>query len=190
VEYSMSYNIPLATNQSYGVMQSGPGLTANNGIISTTGSAAGGDVGYFYSSLTQLNLQPINIVTLTNTTLSQGITLVLGSQLRVSKPANYALQVTIQFTKSTSAGGAAIGFFWLRKNGIDVPDSATDVITSTSGAGVVLAVNYTLPLLANDYLEMVWYANTTNSELIAIPAQTGPPTIPAAPSVRMTLLQV
>lgn len=186
----MSYNQPLASNTKYGVMQAGVGLTATNGIVSATGGSVGGDVGYFYSSLTQTNALAINTVTLTNTTLSQGITLGAGSKLTVTKSANYTLQVTIQFAKSTSAGGAATGFFWLRKNGIDVPDSATDVITTAAGAGVVLAVNYTLPLLAGEYLEIVWSANTANAELIAIPAQAGPPVIPAAPSVRMTLLQV
>ena len=185
----MSYNIPLATAQTYGVMQVGAGLSVTNGVVSTTGVLTG-DVGYFYSSATQTNLLPINTVTLSNTALSQGITLVSGSRLTVSKAANYALQVNIQFAKSTSAGPAATGFFWLRKNGIDVVDSASDVVTTSSGAGAILAVNYILPLLANDYLEIVWSANTTNAELISIPIQPGPPAIPAAPSVRMTLLQV
>lgn len=186
----MSYNQPLASTTDYGVVKVGSGIGVTNGVISATGSGTGGDVGYFYSGVTQTNLLPINTVTLSNTTLSQGITLVAGSRLTVSKAANYALQVTIQFAKSTSAGGAATGFFWLRKNGLDVADSATDVITTAAGAGVVLGVNYTLPLLVADYLEMVWSANTANAELIFIPIQTGPPAIPAAPSVRMTLLQV
>jgi hypothetical protein len=177
----MSYNQPLASTTDYGVVKVGSGINVTNGVISSSGSGTGGDVGYFYSGVTQTNLLPINTVTLSNTT---------GSQLTVSKTANYALQVTIQFAKSTSAGSAATGFFWLRKNGLDVADSATDVITTSAGAGVVLAVNYTLPLLAGDYLQMVWSANTANSELIFIPIQTGPPAIPAAPSVRMTLLQV
>jgi len=186
----MSYNQPLASATDYGVVKVGSGISVTNGVISSSGSGTGGDVGYFYSGVTQTNLLPINTVTLSNTTLSQGITLVAGSRLTVSKTANYALQVTIQFSKSTSAGGAATGFFWLRKNAVDVADSATDVITTSAGAGVVLAVNYTLSLLAADYLEMVWSANTTNAELIFIPIQTGPPAIPPAPSVRMTLLQV
>lgn len=186
----MSYNKPIASTTQYGVVKVGSGISVNNGIISANGGGGGGDVGYFYSGITQTNLQPINTVTLSNTTLSQGITLVSGSRLTVSKIANYTLQVTIQFAKSTSAGAAATGFFWLRKNGIDVADSATDIVTTAAGAGVVLSVNYTLPLLANDYLEIVWSANTTNSELIFIPIQTGPPAIPAAPSVRMTLLEV
>jgi hypothetical protein len=190
MECGMSYNKPLASTTNYGVMKVGSGLAVTNGIVSTTGTGSGGDVGYFYSNLTQLNTLSINTVTLSNTTLSQGVVLTNGSRLNVSKSANYTLQVTLQFAKSTSAGIAAVGFFWLRKNGIDVADSATDVITTSSGAGVVLAVNYTLPLLAGEYLEMVWSANTANSELIAIPAQAGPPVIPAAPSVRMTLLQV
>jgi hypothetical protein len=186
----MSYNKPIASTTEFGVVKVGSGISVTNGVISSSGSGTGGDVGYFYSGVTQTNLLPINTVTLSNTTLSQGITLVAGSRLTVSKTANYALQVTIQFSKSTSAGGAATGFFWLRKNGVDVADSATDVITTSAGAGVVLAVNYTLSLLAGDYLEMVWSANTANSELIFIPIQTGPPAIPAAPSVHMTLLQV
>lgn len=186
----MSYSQPLASTTKYGTVKVGTGLTVTNGIISTNGALTGGDVGYFYSGVTQTNSLPINTVTLSNTTLSQGVTLVAGSRITVSKTANYTLQVTIQFAKSTSAGGAAIGFFWLRKNGIDVADSATDVITTASGAGVVLAVNYTLPLVAGDYLQIVWSANTTNAELVFIPIQTGPPAIPAAPSVRMTLLEV
>lgn len=186
----MSFNQNIASTADYGVVKVGSGLQVTNGVVSTSGSLTGGDVGYFYSGITQTNLLPINIVTLSNTTLSQGITLVAGSRLTVSKSANYALQVTIQFAKSTSAGGAATGFFWLRKNNVDVADSATDVITTAAGAGVVLAVNYTLPLLAGEYLEVVWSANTTNSELIFIPLQPGPPAIPAAPSVRMNLLQV
>jgi hypothetical protein len=186
----MSYAVPPASKTKYGVVKVGNGISVVDGIISANGAGVGGDVGYFYSGITQPNLAPINVVTLSNTTLSQGITLVAGSRLTVSKAANYALQVTIQFSKSTSAGGAATGFFWLRKNGLDVADSATDVITTSAGAGVVLAVNYTLPMLANDYLEMVWSANTANSELIFIPAQVGPPIIPAAPSARMTLLEV
>jgi len=149
----MSYNQPLASITDYGVVKVGSGISVTNGVISSSGSGTGGDVGYFYSGVTQTNLLPINTVTLSNTTLSQGITLVAGSRLTVSKTANYALQVTIQFAKSSSAGPAATGFFWLRKNGVDVADSATDIITTSAGAGLVLGVNYTLSLLAADYLD-------------------------------------
>lgn len=186
----MSYNTPLASTTDFGVVKVGTGINVSNGVISTTGTFVAGDVGYFYSSVTQPNSLPINIVTLNGTTLSQGVTLQSGTRLVVSKNGNYTLQATIQFTKSTAAGPASIGFFWLRKNGLDVADSAADVVTTAAGAGVIVAINFTLPLISGDYLEIAWNATEANSELIALPLIVGPPARPAAPSVRMTLLQV
>lgn len=184
----MSYNLPLSSTTDYGVIKVGTGLSVANGVVSTTNGTR--DVGYFYANNTQTNLLPINTVALTNTTLSQGVTLVGGSQVTVSKTGNYTLDFMAQFSKSSASGAAAVGFFWLRKNGIDVPDSTSDLTTNSVSSGVVASWTYTLPLLANDYLEMVWSCPLANAILVAIPAQAGPPIIPAAPSVRMTLLQV
>jgi hypothetical protein len=186
----MSYNKPLASVSQFGVVKVGSGIAVSNGVISTTGTFVAGDVGYFYSSVTQPNSLPINIVTMNGTTLSQGVTLQSGSRLTVSKTGNYTLQSTIQFTKSTPAGPASTGFFWLRKNGLDVLDSAADVITTSAGAGVIVAINFTLPLISGDYLQIAWNADRANSELVALPAVVIPPARPSAPSVRMTLLQV
>jgi hypothetical protein len=107
----------------------------------------------------------------------------------VSKTSNYTLSIMLQFTKSTSAGGNATGFFWLCKNGVDVADSASDATSGTVQQGVIASWSYTLPMIAGDYLEMVWYSVATNAILIAIPASAGPPAIPTNPSVRMTLIQ-
>lgn len=202
----MSYNQNITSNSEYGVLKIGTGLSVTDGVVScdvtqgatgpigatglqgATGSAIGSlDLGYFYSSATQTNASSINTVTLSNTTLSQGITLVSGSRITVSKSANYNLSIMIQFTKSSSAGNSAIGYFWLRKNGVDVADSASDVTTSENNSGVVASWSYALPLVASDYLEMVWSSSLSNAILIARPAQVGPPIIPRNPSVRMTL---
>jgi len=185
----MSYTAPLASATKYGVVKVGSGISVTNGIISASGSAASPDVGYFYSTQTQANLASPNIVTMDGTGLSQGVTLVGGTQLTVSKTANYTLSIMFQFTKSTSAGGNAVGFFWLRKNGVDVPDSASDATSGTVQQGVIASWSYTLPMVAGDYLEMVWYSTAANAILIAIPASAGPPAIPTNPSVRMTLIQ-
>lgn len=184
----MSYVVPMASTTRYGVVKVGSGLSVTDGVISTTNGTR--DVGYFYANNTQTNLLSINTVGLTNTTLSQGVTLVGDSRVTVSKTGNYTLDFMAQFSKSSASGASAVGFFWLRKNGVDVPDSASDLTTNSVSSGVVASWTYTLPLLANDYLEMVWHCPLANAILIAIPAQTGPPIIPAAPSVRMTLLQV
>jgi len=185
----MSYVVPPASKTKYGVVKVGNGISVVDGIISSSGSISNPDIGYFYSTQTQTNTASPNIVTMNGTGLSQGVTLVGGSKLTVSKSANYTLLIMCQFTKSTSAGGNAVGFFWLRKNGVDVPDSASDCTSGTVQQGVIASWSYTLPLVVGDYLEMAWYSTSTNAILIAIPATVGPPAIPVNPSVRMTLIQ-
>lgn len=185
----MSFSVPFASISKYGVVKVGSGLSVTDGVISAD-AVGTRDVGYFYGANTQTNDNLINDVLMTNTTLSQGINLVDNSKLTVTKSGNYTLSIMVQFSKSSTAGGSAVGFFWLRKNGIDIPDSATDLTTSTVSSGLVGAWTYTLPMLAGDYLQMVWHCTLSNAILIALPAQAGPPIIPAAPSVRMTLLQV
>jgi hypothetical protein len=185
----MSYNQQVASATDYGVVKIGTGIAVTNGVISASGGSFIPDVGYFYSTQTQSNLASPNIVTMDGVGLSQGVTLVAGSRLTVSKTSNYTLSIMLQFTKSTSSGANATGFFWLRKNGIDVADSASDSTSGTVQQGVIASWSYTLPMIAGDYLEMVWYSVATNAILIAIPATVGPPAIPLNPSVRMTLIQ-
>ena len=185
----MSYNQNLASTSKYGAVKVGSGISVINGVISSSGSSSK-DVGSFFSTVTQTNALPANIVTLNGTSTSQGVILVSGSRLTVSKTGNYTISIMCQFTKSTSSGPSALGFFWLRKNGVDVAESASDATTSEVTSGVIASWTYTLPLNAGDYLEMVWNSASTNAVLIARPATVGPPAIPRNPSVRMTLLEV
>ncbi len=183
----MAYKAPFATTADWGIMRVGTGLSVTDGIVSY--SAAGLlDVGYFYSTLTQTNLLPINIVSCTNTALSQGVTLVAGTQFTVSKTGNYTLNYTIQFDK-TSGGTAANMDIWLRLNGIDVADSNSNFTISNNNAAQVVAANYTLTMTAGQYLELAWHSTSANAILLAVPTQVGP-IRPASPSVRVTLLQV
>jgi hypothetical protein len=184
----MSYTTPLASKTVYGVVKAGTNIDVTDGVISTTGT--GHDVGSFFSTSTQTNAASVNTVTLNGTSTSQGVTLVSGSRVTVSKTGNYTLSVMLQFTKSSSSGPSALGFFWLRKNGVNVPESASDATTNEVTSGVIASWTYTLPLAAGDYLEMVWSSSASNAILIARPAVVGPPAIPRNPSVRMTLLQV
>lgn len=185
----MSFKAPFATTTDWGIVRVGTGISVTNGIISA--SAAGTlDVGYFYSSVTQTNPVPgaINIVTCSNTTLSQGVTLVAGTQLTVSKAGNYTLNYTMQFDK-TEGGTAANIDVWLRLNGVDVADSNSNFTISNNNAAQVIAANYTLTMTAGQYLELAWHSTSANAILLAVPAQVGP-VRPTSPSVRVTLLQV
>jgi hypothetical protein len=184
----MGYKVPFASNTNWGTMQAGSGLSVIDGVVSVNPSPGIHDVGYFYSTLTQLNLLTINITSCTNTFLSQGVTLVGGTQFTVSKSGNYTLTYTIQANK-TAGGSAANIDIWLRLNGIDVADSNSNFTISNNNAAIVAAANYTLILNAGDYLELAWHSDSANAELLAVPAQVAP-IRPTSPSVRVTLLQV
>ena len=185
----MSYNQNIASSTKYGSIKVGTGLSVTNGLVSANG-ITDANLGYFYSTQTQTNAASINIVTMNNTGLSQGISLVSNSRLTVTKSSNYNLSIMIQFIKSSSAGGSAIGYFWLRKNGLDVANSASNITTNENSGGVVGSWTYALPLVANDYLEMAWASTQSNATLISRIAQVGPPIIPQNPSVRMILLEI
>jgi len=184
----MSYKLPSTGTSTIGIMFVGSGLTATDGVVSVdSGSIL--DLGYFYSTVTQTNpvANAINIVTFSNTGLSQGITLVSGTRLTVSKTANYTITSIIQYDKT--AGGSASIDIWLRKNGVDVGNSNINTTITANGAANTAASNYTLAMNAGDYLELVWQGSSTGAELLAVPAQIGP-VRPASPSARTTIVQL
>jgi len=183
----MTYKESFATSSNWGIMRADTGLNVSNGIVSVD-LAAALDVGYFYSTLTQTNLLVTNIVSCTNTTLSQGVTLVAGTQFTVSKTGNYTLSYTMQFAK-TAGGTAANVDVWLRLNGVDIADSNSNFTISNNNAAQIIAANYTLTITAEQYLELAWHSTSANAILLAVPTQVDP-IRPASPSVRVTLLQV
>jgi len=184
----MSYKLPVTSTTSSGGMIVGGGLNVSDGVVSVqTGGLL--DLGYFYSTVTQTNpvANAINTVTFSNTGISQGITLVSGTRLTVSKTANYTITSIIQYDKT--AGGSASIDIWLRKNGVDVANSNINTAITANGSANTAASNYSPAMNAGDYLELVWQGSSTGAELLAVPAQIGP-VRPASPSVRSTIVQL
>lgn len=102
-----------------------------------------------------------------------------------------------QFSAQVQSGNASIKrlWIWIRKNGVDVLNSNTEITVSGSGTVLVPAWNWTLSMAANDYFEMWFAADDTNVHLLAVAAQTGAngtPTFarPAVPSMILTVTQV
>lgn len=186
----MSYNKPIASTTEFGVVKVGSGINVSAGVISANGASYSPDIGQFYSSVTQTNVNSVNTATFNNTEFSQGITLASNSRITVSKTDNYSFSFTLQFTKSSSSGSSARGFFWLRKNGVNVANSASDTITNETGSGVLTTWNYLISLNTGDYIEIVWNSTASNAILLARPAQAGPPSIPLSPSIRATIVQL
>lgn len=116
--------------------------------------------------------------------------------IRVQQPGVYNYQFSIQFSNTDSQIHAA--WIWLRKNGTDVPGTASRWdITAKHGSSdgyVVAAANFFVDLQAGDTVEM-WAAVSqayvpsvsTGVYMEAYPVQTTPFAMPSIPSVVATL---
>lgn len=109
------------------------------------------------------------------------------TQLQVLFAGVYNIQFSLQVLSNT--GVAVESTIWLRKNGVDVPDTAGDVFTQANGGKLLPAWNYVLQLNANDYIQLMWSADNTAVSLLATAPSTVP-VHPAIPSAIITLTQV
>jgi hypothetical protein len=161
---------------------------AVSGGFYTTGSF--GFYGAFYSTASQTN--PVANVSRSmiflQTQHSDGVTIVSGSRMTVANAGAYNLAFSSQLEKTSN--GTDTVYIWFKKNGSNIPDSATAIdVTKQAGGGgkVVAAWNYIDTYNAGDYVEIVWQANDTTMQLSAFAASGN---IPAIPSVIATLNQV
>ena len=78
----------------------------------------------------------------------------------------------------------------MRKNGVDVPSTNSEVILLNSylQSRVVPAWNFMVRMNAGDYFQVMWSSADINAEILAIPPQVNP-TRPAVPSLILTVQQ-
>jgi hypothetical protein len=184
----MSYNAPITSNVKYGVMRTGNNLTSSDGIVSVVPIALLNQA-YFYSTVTQTNpvAGAVNIVSFNNAAINVGITLVAGTQITVSKTANYNFQFVLQMDKTD--GGTDLADIWLVRNGVNYPDTNSQ-ISVTGGLGVLVASwNFTLSLNAGDNMQVAWQSTDTAMRLLTTPAQVAP-VRPVTTSARCTIIQL
>lgn len=104
-----------------------------------------------------------------------------GNKFYVEETGDYFFQFSCMFIKTNASAGTAD--MWIRKNGIDIPDSNTRITLAGSNAEVTMTVGLILDLDAGDYLQMVSSASASNTLLSHSPAGVGP----AVPGVIATL---
>jgi len=122
-------------------------------------------------------------MTFNTTDLSFGVTRgITTSRISVDRPNIYNIQFSAQLINT--AGGAHRVWIWLRKNGTDVPDTATAVRLQGNNAETVAAWNFLLQMNAGDYFELMWEVDNLAVSLYADPA-TG--VHPAIPSIILTV---
>jgi len=102
-----------------------------------------------------------------------------------------------QFSAQISSGSSSAKKLWVwpRINGVDVPNSNSEVTVSANNAAEVIAWNWVLSLNANDYFEIMYATDDTNVQIVATAATTGAVGTatfarPAVPSIILTVTQV
>lgn len=145
--------------------------------------------GSFYSTQTQ-TAAAINTaypITYNNTSYRYGIYIDPAniSHIKVTKPAIYNIQFSIQLDKNS--GGTGNFWIWPAINGTPVPDSASQIQIQGNNAEIFSAANFFLPLSNGDYFELYFAVSAIDVELAYFP-EVAP--VPAIPSIILTVMQV
>ena len=124
--------------------------------------------------------------------VTDGITLVGGSQITVPNTGIFDLQFSAQFQNTDNAQHEV--WIWARVNGVDVPNSATIVTVPARKNNniygyAVAAWNLFFSLNSNDYIELVWLKSSALITMEHAPVSVSP-AIPAIPSVIVSVQQV
>ena len=124
--------------------------------------------------------------------VTDGVTLVGGSQITVPNTGIYDLQFSAQFQNTDNAQHEV--WIWARVNNVDVPNSAT-IITVPARKNnniygyAVAAWNLFFSLNSNDYIELIWLKSNALVTMEHAPVSVSP-AIPAIPSVIVSIQQV
>lgn len=131
-------------------------------------------------------------MTFNTTDFSNGVYLSNSSRMNVRNAGIYNVQFSVQLQNTDNAQHTVD--IWFRKNGTNITASnsmfTVPAIKSASIYGhLIAAINYFVELTANDYVEIVWRAESTSVSIEQLPTQTSP-TRPATPSVIATMQYV
>lgn len=143
--------------------------------------------GNFYDTTTQTIAQ-INTpyaIKFNTTDIASGFSVVSGTKIKAQHSGLFNFQFSLQVISTNSS--ASYFWIWYRKNGVDVPHSATKLSISSNTIVLAPSWNFLVTMQPNDEFELMWAADKTTVELSA-PASTA--FCPATPSVILTVSQV
>ena len=122
---------------------------------------------------------------------NDGVVVVDGSRIVPTTPGVYNVSVSVQVDNADTQLHDAT--FWFRRNGTDIPYSASTITVPNSHGGTngrtIFYVDIVQRLEVGDYVELVWHATNTAVSLQTLPAGTSP-VHPVSPSVITTVVQI
>lgn len=117
-------------------------------------------------------------MTFNTTELGQGVTRgAPTSRIYVDTLNTYNIQFSAQI--NTTVATDQLLWIWLRKNGVNVPDSAGRIRTKGNDFATIAAWNYLLEMNQGDYFELMWAADSTGIRLQSYAASAFHPAVPS-----------
>lgn len=138
----------------------------------------------FYAKyLSNQNQQPLLIntpypVTFNIADIESGISVVDGSKITVASSGLYSFDFRLQIT-STNSSSKNI-YIWARKNGVDIPNSATKITLTGNAVETAPSWNFVYTMQAGDYFELMYAADDTAIIVNAPSPTTFCPSTPSA----------
>jgi hypothetical protein len=125
-------------------------------------------------------------LTFDNTQISNGVTIGgTTSQIIVPESGLYQFDATVQLTSGSSSSKNI--WVWWKKNGTAIANSARLVTSDVNNGYIPIALNETVSLAANEYVELAFAADSTNVTVDSVAATAF---APAAPAVVLSVTQV
>jgi hypothetical protein len=162
-----------ASNGGVTQLLAGPNVTLSptNGLgqvtITSTGGGGGsfntatGSYGSFYDTTTQTNLvaniprsMSLNTTDITNGVSISGSISPFNTYIKTENAGVYNIQFSAQLDKTDSGADEIV--IWLRKNGINLTDTATTITLVGNNGKQVAAWNWFVNSAANDYYQIIW----------------------------------
>jgi hypothetical protein len=119
----------------------------------------------------------LNSTDISNGVSVSGSTNPFNTYIKTQNAGVYDIQFSAQLDKTDSGTDEIV--IWLRKNGIDLTDTATSVSLVGNNAKNVAAWNWFVSSAAGDYYQIIWYSPDTSVRLFAEVAGGGHPGIPS-----------
>jgi hypothetical protein len=172
-------NITLSPTNGLGQVTVTATLSGSNSYNTATGS-----YGSFYDTTTQTNpvaniarSMSFNSTDITNGVSISGSTSPFNTYIKTENAGIYNIQFSAQVDKTD--GGTDDIVIWLRKNGIDLTDTATTLTLPTNNSKVVAAWNWFVSSATGDYYQIIWRSDDTDLRLLAEPISINHPGIPS-----------
>jgi hypothetical protein len=189
------YNLPIDVYTTGGTYNGANILFTNNtgGTFTVTGLTASGFSANYYGSFSDTTNQPVSgastptVWTYNTTELSNGISVVNGSRIKVNNKGVYEIGYSAQLEKTQ--GTDANVTIWASINGSPVIRSSSTTSLVANSSLQLPFVSYIFELEANDYVEFYFSSSNQYVQLTSLSGLTSP-TRPVSPSVIIVAKQV